>query len=199
MYCHFCGKQLAPNSAFCNICGVSVRIADKEEPLTTGSTSSFGTHFVREQQGEQTSDPIFFQVRPAFYEVGFSYAIAALLSLLVAGLTGILGGPFQIVIATALVFFLFPIYKHIQRNRIVYTLSPGRIEIESGLLSRTTRNIPLRNIQDVTTSASIGQRLLGLGDVVIDSASDAGKITMRNVRNPRRYADIVLAQLHRWN
>ena len=45
-----------------------------------------------------------------------------------------------------------------------YTLTDSKIEIDYGLIARTTRNIPLAKIQDVTVSASILQRILGFGD-----------------------------------
>jgi hypothetical protein len=40
--------------------------------------------------------------------------------------------------------------------------------------------------------------MLGVGDVIIDSASEAGKITMRQISNPRKHADLILQQLHHW-
>ena len=45
-----------------------------------------------------------------------------------------------------------------------------------GIIAKITRNIPLRNIQDVTVTASVWQRLLNLGDIEIESASEAGKL-----------------------
>ncbi len=204
IYCHSCGKQLVPNSAFCNTCGAAIKLVSEQSAKTAAGTILQELTATKGLTPDSASglpaDQVLFQIRPAFYEVGAAYVMAALLSLLSAGVIGIFfGWHLQVVLILAVIFFLFPVYKHIQRNRVVYTLTPNKIEIDSGLFSKTTRNIPLRNIQDVTTSATIGQRLIGLGDVIIDSASDAGKITMRNIRNPRRYADLVLAQLHRWN
>jgi len=44
--------------------------------------------------------------------------------------------------------------------------------------STHSRNIPLTKIQDVTVSASIPQRLLGFGDLLIDNASELGGTTV---------------------
>lgn len=144
-------------------------------------------------------DKIIFRIRPSFYLVGVAYAIATTLSLLISGVIGYFGGPLWVVFTAAAVFFLIPVYRHIQRNRIIYTLTPVKIEIDSGIFSKTIQNIPLRNIQDITTSATLGERLLGIGDVIIDSAAEAGKITMRNIKDPRKHADLILDQMHRWN
>ncbi len=74
------------------------------------------------------------------------------------------------------------------------------IEIDYGLIARTTRNIPISKIQDVTVSASIWQRLLGFGDIVVDNASEiGGTTTLHNINNPRHYADLLLRQLPRWH
>ena len=73
-----------------------------------------------------------------------------------------------------------------------------RIEIDSGLVSRTTRNIPINRIQDVTISSGIYQRLLNFGDLVIDNASeDGGKVVIKNIDSPRKYADLLLGQMRR--
>ena len=72
----------------------------------------------------------------------------------------------------------------------------SKIEIDYGLIARTTRNIPLAKIQDVTVSASIPQRILGFGDVVVDNASELGGTTiLHNIDDPRHYADLLLREL----
>ena len=55
-------------------------------------------------------------------------------------------------------------------------------------------------LQDVTVSASIPQRLLGFGDLIVDNASELGGTTvLHNISNPRHYADLLLRQLRRWH
>ena len=86
----------------------------------------------------------------------------------------------------------------LKRNMVRYTLTDSKIEIDTGLIARTTRNIPLTKIQDVTVSASIPQRLLGFGDLIIDNASELGGSTvLHNISKPRHYADLLLRELRR--
>ena len=81
---------------------------------------------------------------------------------------------------------------HIRRQRNLYTLTSHKLEIQEGLLARTTRNVPLSKVQDVTVAASFVNRLLGLGDIRIDNASESlGQIVVHGVRDPKRYADLV--------
>ena len=99
----------------------------------------------------------------------------------------------------ALALLLVPAYKHLKRNTVRYTLTDSKIEIDQGLVSQTTRNIPLRNIQDVTVSSTVLQRLLRFGNLVIDNASETGGTTvLRNIPDPRRHADLLLRELRRW-
>src|SRR5437660_4722606 len=99
-------------------------------------------------------------------------------------------------ISPALALLLIPDYYHIKRNMIRYTVTDSKIEIDYGLIARTTRNIPLAKIQDVTVSASIPQRILGFGDVVVDNASELGGTTiLHNINDPRHYADLLLREL----
>jgi uncharacterized membrane protein YdbT with pleckstrin-like domain len=98
-----------------------------------------------------------------------------------------------------LALLLIPAFHHVKRNTVRYTLTDSKIEIDQGLVARTTRNIPLRNIQDVTVSATIPQRILGFGNLIIDNASELGGTTvLRNINDPRHYADLLLRELRRW-
>src|SRR5207245_6307741 len=114
-------------------------------------------------------------------------------------------GPFRrdslvLFMPVALGLLLIPAYYHLKRNMVRYTLTDSKIEIDYGLIARTTRNIPLAKIQDVTVSASIPQRILGFGNVIVDNASEIGGTTvLHNINDPRHYADLILRELRRWH
>ena len=85
---------------------------------------------------------------------------------------------FFVLLGIGLAVFYLPIYKHILRRREVYTLTNHKLDMRYGIIAKTTRHIPLAKIQDVTVKASVWQRLLKLGDIEIDSASETGKIVL---------------------
>jgi membrane protein YdbS with pleckstrin-like domain len=85
-----------------------------------------------------------------------------------------LGVPASISIPLALALLLIPAYYHIRRNMVRYTVTDSKLQIDTGLIARTTKNIPLSKVQDVTVSASIPQRMMGFGDIIIDNASEIG-------------------------
>jgi uncharacterized membrane protein YdbT with pleckstrin-like domain len=131
--------------------------------------------------------------------IKLGYALAALLAIGVVFLLAQVGAPALLSIPIALALLLIPAYYHLRRNMVRYTLTDSKIEIDTGLIARTTRNIPLSKIQDVTVAASIPQRILGFGDLIVDNASDTGGITvLHNISHPRHYADLLLRELRRW-
>jgi len=130
--------------------------------------------------------------------IKLGYALAVLGAIALVILLALIPVPVYISIPIALTLLLIPAYYHVKRNMVRYTLTDSKIEIDTGLIARHTRNIPLTKIQDVTVSASIPQRLLGFGDLLIDNASELGGSTvLHNISKPRHYADLLLRELRR--
>jgi membrane protein YdbS with pleckstrin-like domain len=188
MFCNQCGQSIPAGSKFCNHCGSTLAaVAVQSENLP-----------VSEEQ-------VVFVLRPTLIFVITWYFVAALVVLAVAAGMGMLRGSdlvsskisWAVIGAAAVIMFAIPVYKHILRLREVYTLTNHKLEMRFGLIAKTVRNIPLRNVQDVTVTSSVWERVLGLGDIVIDSASEAGKIVLSNIHHPERYADQILSELRR--
>ena len=195
MLCANCGSTLNPNSRFCDQCGVAA--PDAEE--TRIARPQFA---VPARHDDDDIEKVVFTVRPTmlFIKIGYVAAIvgAVLLTVLLA-MVRFVDIPLYVSLPIALALLLIPAYYHLKRNMVRYTLTDSKVEIDHGLIARTTRNIPLSKIQDVTVSASILQRMLGFGDIVIDNASEVGGTTvLHNINSPRQYADLILRALRRW-
>ena len=195
MRCVNCGSFVDADSRFCKNCGTPVR--DPEETRIVRAPAATPVRYDEDSDVEN----VIFTVRPTllFVKIGYVAAIvgAVLLTILLAMIDFI---PIYVSLPIALGLLLIPAYYHIKRNMIRYTVTDSKIEIDYGLIARTTRNVPLSKIQDVTVSASIPQRILGFGDVVIDNASEIGGSTiLHNINNPRHYADLLLRELRRWH
>ena len=139
-----------------------------------------------------------FTIRPTLKFVYAAYAAAVFGAFLVVALITVVLPMLSpwIAVAIGVLLLLIPAFYHFKQKLIRYTLTDTTIEIDSGLISRRTQNVPLRRVQDVTVSSTIMQRLLGFGDVVIDNASDdGGKVVLNNIDSPKKYADILLKQM----
>ena len=197
MNCANCGSILNPNSRFCDQCGAAAH--DAEETRIARPQSAIP---VRHDDNDDI-EAVIFQVRPTmlFIKIGYAAAVLGAVLLTIAlNMVQLVNIPWYVSLPVALGLLLIPAYYHLKRNMIRYTLTDSKLEIDYGLIARTTRNTPLAKIQDVTVSASIMQRLLGFGDVVVDNASEIGGTTvLHNINNPRHYADLILRELRRWH
>jgi uncharacterized membrane protein YdbT with pleckstrin-like domain len=176
---------------FCSNCGSAA--IDQEATRIVRAQSGIP---VRTDDLDDDLEQVIFTVRPTMIFIKLGYALAVLGAIGVVFLLALLPVPPYISIPLALALLLIPAYYHLKRNMVRYTLTDAKMEIDTGLIARTTRNIPLSKIQDVTVSASIPQRILGFGDVIIDNASELGGTTvLHNISNPRHYADLLLREL----
>jgi len=196
MRCPTCGSVLNPNSRFCDQCGAVA--PDAEETRIARQTSRTPAAYA-----DDDIEHVVFTVRPTmlFIKIGYAAAvIGAILITILLNMIKFIDIPWYIYLPLALSLLLIPAYYHLKRNMVRYTLTYSKLEIDYGLIARTTRNILLAKIQDVTVSASIPQRILGFGDVVIDNASEVGGTTvLHNINNPRQYADLILRELRHWH
>lgn len=194
MRCPNCGSTLNPNSRFCDQCGTAV--PDSEETRIARAQPTAATHYGSNDDVES----VIFTVRPTLLFVKIGYAAAVIAAIALTVLLAIVNVPWYFSLPVALAFLIVPAYYHLKRNMIRYTVTDSTIEIDHGLIAKTTRNIPLAKIQDVTVTSSIMQRILGFGNVVIDNASELGGTTvLRNINSPRHYADLLLRELRRWH
>jgi len=193
MTCSSCGAYMAPSVRFCSNCGAP---AADPEITRLARLQSRALEFAGDQDLEHTV----FTVRPTMIFIKAGYALAVLGGIALVFLLASLGVPASISIPLALALLLIPAFYHLRRNMVRYTVTDSKLQIDTGLIARTTKNIPLSKVQDVTVSASIPQRMMGFGDIIIDNASEiGGSIVMHNISSPRHYADLLLRELRRWH
>lgn len=198
MRCANCGSFLDSDSRFCKNCGTVVRDPEETRIVRTAPPAA-----PKRYAEDDDIENVVFTVRPTllFVKIGYVAAIVGAVALtILLAMINFIDIPIYLSLPIALALLLIPAYYHIKRNMVRYTLTDSKVEIDYGLIARTTRNVPLSKIQDVTVSASIPQRILGFGDVVIDNASEFGGSTiLHNINNPRHYADLLLRELRRWH
>lgn len=194
MHCSNCGSYIPPGVRFCSNCG-----SPAGDPEVTRIARVQGGLPVQPETNEDL-EQVIFTVRPTMIFIKAGYLLAVLAAFALVFLLAWIDVPAMFSIPVALALLLVPAYYHLRRNMVRYTLTDSKLEIDTGLIARTTRNVPLSKIQDVTVSASIPQRLLGFGDLIVDNASEiSGTTVLHNIRNPRHYADLLLRQLRRWH
>ncbi len=187
MFCIKCGSNNSDEAVFCLKCGNQF----EQEEETRVATRDRSENLV-------TENPPIFSITPTLKFVKLGYVSAIIGAFLIVSLLTILfqGLAWWIAVPLAMLLLLVPAFYHFKQKLVRYTLTDTTIEIDKGIISRSTQNIPLRRIQDVTVSSTFLQRILGFGDIVVDNASETGgKVILDNVDSPRKYADILLKQM----
>ena len=95
--------------------------------------------------------------------------------------------------AVSVLVLLIPIRRHIRRQSIKITITGDKLRYEAGLLSKTTRNIQLSKVQDVRVDQSLGQRMMGVGDLSIETSGESSRLEMDNIDAPQSVADEIIA------
>ena len=88
---------------------------------------------------------------------------------------------------------IFPVTRHIglQFTKLIITFD-GHLRHESGFLSKAERSVRLDRVQDVAVTQSAFQRMLGLGNITVETAGGSSRIEMRNIDDPRQVRDQIL-------
>jgi uncharacterized membrane protein YdbT with pleckstrin-like domain len=198
MFCDKCGAENKETAVFCRKCGGQIgegalHAEDDQETRVAARPAA------RSDEEDGAVEAEIFSISPTLMFVRAGYVGAALGAVLLVALASAFTSISAIwAVMMGLLLFLIPAYYHIRQKLISYTLTESKLEIDTGFISRTTRNIPIRRIQDVTVSSSAWQRMLGFGDVVIDNASEqGGKVVLKNINTPNHYADVLLKQMRR--
>lgn len=89
----------------------------------------------------------------------------------------------------SLVFLLWPIKRHIQRQSVKLTIAGEKLRYETGLVSRSTRIIQLPKVQDVRAIQSIWQRMFGVGNLAIETAGENSRLIVENLDSPQQLAE----------
>jgi uncharacterized membrane protein YdbT with pleckstrin-like domain len=100
-------------------------------------------------------------------------------------------GSALIMIAPPLLF-LWPLSRMLRRRFTKTTITGDRLRSETGMASKTTRNIQISKIQDVRVDQRMSQRMCNVGDLSIETAGEASRLTVHNVDDPQALADEIL-------
>ncbi|HEY8559436.1 MAG TPA: PH domain-containing protein [Pyrinomonadaceae bacterium] len=189
MFCTKCGAKNSDEAVYCQKCGKLLE-AEEETRITRKPDVESAA------ESSEEAERRIFSISPTLMFVKMGYALAAVGALLLVAVLAMFGVSFLYALPFAFGLFLIPAYYHLRQKMVRYTLTDAKVEIDEGFIFQNSRNVPLRSIQDVSVSSTIAQRMLGFGNLVIDNASeDGGKIVLKNINTPKKYADILLRQM----
>ncbi len=200
MFCIKCGAKNSLEAIYCQKCGALLEAEEETRIARHTKIEKIETPNSDEAERE------IFSIRPTLMFVKIGYALAVLGALLLVAIISFISINTSLEISAlisvlaGLSLLLIPAFYHLKQKLVRFTLTDSKIEIDEGFISKTTKNVPLRTIQDITVSASVPQRMLGFGNLIIENAGETGgKIVLKNINTPKKYADVLLKQMRSLN
>lgn len=97
------------------------------------------------------------------------------------------------------VFVLASLERYLRWRAAVYTLTNHRIIEVRGVVSRLTESITLDRIQDVVVRQGLGDRMIGRGNVEIESAARDGVEVLAKVPHPQVFYSTLMEAMQAIN
>ena len=97
-----------------------------------------------------------------------------------------------VVAGIALLFFLKRYSEWITTD---FVLTSDRLIFRKGVLSRQGREIPLERINDISFHQGLFDRVIGAGDLTVESAGERGQETLRMVPRPEELQREIYRQM----
>jgi uncharacterized membrane protein YdbT with pleckstrin-like domain len=87
---------------------------------------------------------------------------------------------------------LWPAVRWLGRKTTRTVITGDRLRYETGLAAKTTRTIQLSKLQDVRVEQRLMQRVFNVGDLSIETAGEASRLTLVNIDSPHQTADEIM-------
>jgi uncharacterized membrane protein YdbT with pleckstrin-like domain len=97
-----------------------------------------------------------------------------------------------ILLAVVVVGFFIIIWIFVDRARRTYTVTTGKVIMESGLVAKSSDEVRIKDIRSISVRKSGLTGLFGVGDLEFASAaSDQAEITFRSIPKADEVRDLV--------
>ena len=133
-------------------------------------------------------EEIVFDLKPHWVAVVPSVLWTVVAAAVVVAATILSGGTAVLIaLGVAVLMFLFlAVPPFVTWQFTHFVLTTDRLITRSGVFAKHSKEIPLERINDIAFSQSFIDRILGAGDLLIESAGERGQGRISNVRNPER-------------
>jgi membrane protein YdbS with pleckstrin-like domain len=130
-----------------------------------------------------------------FAEPGLTVGALLILTIVFAATVGsaVLNTVMLIVLFLALVWFL---WRALTWNTTHFVITNDRLIYRSGVFAKRGIQIPLERVNNVNFHQGILERIVGAGDLLVESAGEDGQQRFTDVRHPDRVQNLIHAQIN---
>jgi uncharacterized membrane protein YdbT with pleckstrin-like domain len=88
----------------------------------------------------------------------------------------------------------WPGVRALRRRLTKAVVTDERLRYETGMAAKSTRTIQLSKVQDVRVDQKMTQRLFDIGNISIETAGEASRLTLHNIDHPQALADEIMSR-----
>lgn len=88
--------------------------------------------------------------------------------------------------------FIAPLVGWIDHRRTCLTLTGRILSVHRGFVATSTERIDVAKVQNVRVERTMVDRMWGVGTLVIETASESGRLVIQQIDNPTKVADLIL-------
>jgi uncharacterized membrane protein YdbT with pleckstrin-like domain len=96
------------------------------------------------------------------------------------------------VVVVGLVPFVVPLKGWVRASRTSLAVEGTVVHYREGLVSESMKAMDLSKLQNVFVERSVGQRMWGVGTLILETASENGRIAIEDIDRPQEVADMIL-------
>ncbi|MBA4319047.1 MAG: hypothetical protein C0412_11670 [Flavobacterium sp.] len=131
------------------------------------------------------NESVLFTTRPHWYFLLFPFLISIVILIASLILYADVGYPFLILLIIITGISLFLAFKYYERMLDIWVVTTLRLIDESGVFTVRVKESPLDKINNVSYSQSLLGRMLGFGDVEIQTAAEMGATIYKGLGSPK--------------
>jgi uncharacterized membrane protein YdbT with pleckstrin-like domain len=90
-------------------------------------------------------------------------------------------GRIAIAVIAVILLTIWSFVPYLQWKNTAYVLTTHRFTISTGVLSKSTDEIPMTKVNTVSSDQTFVERMLGCGTLTVESAGERGQIPLRDI------------------
>jgi uncharacterized membrane protein YdbT with pleckstrin-like domain len=146
------------------------------------------------------NESVVLDLRPHWWVLaGVSVVLAASLALAIVVSATVHGSAHDPVLIVCLILVLVALVRFVRRYARWATtnivLTTDRLILRSGVFAKSGREIPLERINDLAYHQGVFERIIGAGDLAVESAGERGQEVLRKVPGPERVQQAIYRQM----